>query len=57
MSREGTPLLIIQRQLLGHADRRIGLLRGIDSAEIIYAVHERPTHMVPAATSVLISAT
>ena len=41
MSREGVPLLIIQRQL-GHADLAITLvyLRGIDNTEIVHAVHE-----------------
>jgi site-specific recombinase XerD len=49
MSREGIPLLVIQRQL-GHADLGItsAYLRGIDS-EIIHAVHERPAPMIPAA--------
>jgi site-specific recombinase XerD len=49
MSREGVPLLVIQRQL-GHADLGItsAYLRGIDNTEIIQAVHERPTPMVPA---------
>jgi site-specific recombinase XerD len=49
MSREGVPLLVIQRQL-GHADLGItsAYLRGIDNTEIIHAVHERPTPMIPA---------
>ena len=49
MSREGIPLLVIQRQL-GHADLGItsAYLRGIDNTEIIQAVHERPTPMIPA---------
>ena len=49
MSREGISLLIIQRQL-GHADLAITsrYLRGIDSTEIIAAVHERPAPMIPA---------
>jgi site-specific recombinase XerD len=49
MSREGIPLLVIQRQL-GHADLAItsAYLRGIDNTEIIDAVHERPTPMIPA---------
>jgi integrase len=49
MSREGVPLLVIQRQL-GHADLGITsvYLRGIDSTEIIHAVHERPAPMIPA---------
>ena len=43
MSREGVPLLVIQRQL-GHADLAITsvYLRGIDNTEIVHAVHERP---------------
>ena len=49
MAREGVPLLVIQRQL-GHADLGITsvYLRGIDSTEIIHAVHERPAPMIPA---------
>jgi site-specific recombinase XerD len=49
MSREGIPLLVIQRQL-GHADLGItsAYLRGIDNTEIIHAVHERPAPMIPA---------
>jgi site-specific recombinase XerD len=49
MSREGISLLVIQRQL-GHADLGItsAYLRGIDSTEIIHAVHERPAPMIPA---------
>jgi site-specific recombinase XerD len=49
MSREGIPLLVIQRQL-GYADLGItsAYLRGIDNTEIIHAVHERPTPMIPA---------
>ena len=49
MSREGIPLLVIQRQL-GHADLAITsrYLRGIDNTEIIAAVHERPAPMIPA---------
>jgi integrase len=51
MSREGVPLVVIQRQL-GHADLGITstYLRGIDNTEIIHAVHERPTPMIPATT-------
>ena len=50
MSREGVPLLVIQRQL-GHADLGItsAYLRGINT-EIIHAVHERPALMIPAST-------
>jgi site-specific recombinase XerD len=49
MSREGVPLLVIQRQL-GHADLAITsvYLRGIDNTEIIHTVHERPAPMIPA---------
>ncbi len=47
MSREGVPLLVIQRQL-GHADLGITsvYLRGIDNPEIVHVVHERPTPMI-----------
>jgi integrase/recombinase XerD len=49
MSREGVPLVVIQRQL-GHAHLGITsvYLRGIDNTEIIHTVHERPTPMIPA---------
>jgi site-specific recombinase XerD len=49
MSREGVPLLVIQRQL-GHADLAITsvYLRGIDNTEIVHAVHERPAPMIQA---------
>jgi hypothetical protein len=49
MSREGIPLLVIQRQL-GHADLAItsAYLRGIDNTEVIQAVHERPAPMIRA---------
>jgi site-specific recombinase XerD len=49
MSREGVPLLVIQRQL-GHAGLAITsvYLRGIDNTEIVHAVHERPAPMTPA---------
>jgi site-specific recombinase XerD len=49
MSREGVPLLVIQRQL-GHADLAITsvYLRGIDNTEIVHAVHERPAPVIPA---------
>jgi site-specific recombinase XerD len=51
MSREGVPVVVIQRQL-GHADLGItsAYLRGIDNTEIIHAVHERPAPMIPATT-------
>jgi site-specific recombinase XerD len=50
MSREGVPLVVIQRQL-GHANLGITsvYLRGIDNAEIIDAVHARRAPMIPAA--------
>ena len=53
MSREGVPLLVIQRQL-GHADLGItsAYLRGIEN-EIIHAVHERPAPMIPATNGLL----
>jgi integrase/recombinase XerD len=56
MSREGVPLLVIQRQL-GHADLAITsvYLRGIDNTEIIHAVHERPAPMIPATNRLQIS--
>ena len=49
MSREGIPLLAIQRQL-GHADLAVTstYLRGIDNSEIIHAVYERSVPMIPA---------
>ncbi len=54
MSREGVPLVVIQRQL-GHADLGItsAYLRGIDNTEIIHAVHERPAPMIPATNGLL----
>lgn len=52
MSREGVPLVVIQRQL-GHTDLGITstYLRGIDNTEIIQTVHERPAPMIPATAS------
>ncbi len=54
MSRKGIPLLVIQRQL-GYADLAItsAYLRGIDNAEIIHTVHERPAPMIPATARVI----
>jgi site-specific recombinase XerD len=51
MAREGVPLNVIQRQL-GHANLRVTsiYLQGIDSAEIINAVHARRAPMMPAST-------
>ncbi|MGO9822004.1 MAG: tyrosine-type recombinase/integrase [Solirubrobacteraceae bacterium] len=52
MSREGVPLVVIQRQL-GHADLGITstYLSGTDNTEIIQTVHERPAPMIPATAS------
>ena len=49
MAREGVPLNIIQRQL-GHANLGITsiYLQGIDSGEIIDAVHARPAPVISA---------
>ncbi len=49
MAREGVPLVVIQRQL-GHANLGITsiYLEGIDSSEIINAVHHRPAPVLPA---------
>jgi integrase len=49
MAREGVPLSIIQRQL-GHANLGITsiYLEGIDSGEIIDAVHRRRAPMMSA---------
>jgi len=54
MSREGVPLIVIQRQL-GHADLAITsvYLRGIDNTETIDTVHERPAPMIPATARLL----
>ena len=49
LSREGVPLVVIQRQL-GHADLGVTsvYLRGIDNTEIIETVHGRRAPMIPA---------
>jgi site-specific recombinase XerD len=49
MAHEGVPLVVIQRQL-GHANLGITsiYLQGIDSSEIIDAVHSRPAPVIPA---------
>ncbi len=49
MASEGVPLVVIQRQL-GHANLGITsiYLEGIDSSEIINAVHRRPAPVLPA---------
>ncbi len=51
-SREGVPLVVIQRQL-GHADLALTsvYVRGIDNTEIIDTVRERPAPMIPASAS------
>jgi site-specific recombinase XerD len=56
MSREGVPLVVIQRQL-GHADLGITstYLRGIDNTEIIHTVHQRPAPMIPATNGLALS--
>jgi integrase len=47
MAREGVPLIVIQRQL-GHTSLGVTsiYLQGIDSAEIIDAVHARRAPMI-----------
>jgi integrase len=57
MAHEGVPLIVIQRQL-GHANLAITsvYLQGIDSAEIIDAVHGRPSPMISASAGLRISA-
>ena len=52
MAREGMPLNVIQRQL-GHANLRVTTvyLQGIDSTEIINAVHARRAPMMPASAA------
>jgi hypothetical protein len=52
MSREGISLIVIQRQ---HADLAITsrYLRGIDNAETIQAVYQRPEPMIPASRQLL----
>jgi integrase len=54
MSREGVPLVVIQRQL-GHADLGItsAYLRRIDNTEIVHAVHERPAPMISATNGLM----
>jgi site-specific recombinase XerD len=49
MAHEGVPLVVIQRQL-GHANLGVTsiYLQGIDSAEIIDAVHSRPAPVISA---------
>jgi integrase len=52
MAREGVPLIVIQRQL-GHTNLGITsvYLQGIDSTEVIDAVHSRRAPMVPVHSS------
>jgi integrase len=52
MAREGVPLVVIQRQL-GHTSLGVTsiCLQGIDSAEIIDAVHSRRAPMIPVDSS------
>jgi hypothetical protein len=54
MAREGVPLNVIQRQL-GHADLGITsvYLQGIDSAEVISAVHGRNAPTMPASVGLV----
>jgi integrase/recombinase XerD len=56
MAREGVPLNIIQRQL-GHAHLGITsiYLQGIDSGEIIAAVHGRQAPMMSASAGLLLA--
>jgi site-specific recombinase XerD len=57
MAYEGVPLVVIQRQL-GHANLGIPsiYLQGIDSAEIIDTVHERPAPVISATAGLRTSA-
>jgi integrase/recombinase XerD len=52
MSREGVPLVVIQRQL-GHANLAITsvYLRGIDNTEIIRTIHQRSAPVVSASAA------
>ena len=54
MAREGVPLNVIQRQL-GHADLGVTsiYLQGIDSTEVIGAVHGRQAPTMPASAGLL----
>jgi site-specific recombinase XerD len=55
MTREGVPIVVIQRQL-GHADLGVTsvYLRGIDNTEIIDTVHQRRAPMMTASAALLI---
>jgi site-specific recombinase XerD len=52
MSREGVPVVVIQRQLGQHANLAITsvYLRGIDNTEIIHTIHERSAPMISASS-------
>ena len=56
MAHEGVPLVVIQRQL-GHANLGITsvYLQGIDTAEIIDTVHERPSPVISATAGLMIA--
>jgi site-specific recombinase XerD len=56
MAHEGVPLVVIQRQL-GHANLGITsvYLQGIDSAEIIETVHQRPSPVISASAGLMIA--
>jgi hypothetical protein len=55
MSREGVPLVVIQRQL-GHTNLGVTsvYLRGIDNTEIIQTVHDRPAPVISASDALRI---
>ena len=55
MSREGIPVVVIQRQL-GHSNLGVtsAYLRGIDNTEIIRTIHQRPAPVIPAANALRI---
>ena len=57
MAREGVPLIVIQRQL-GHTSLGVTsiYLQGIDSAEIIDAIHARRAPMIPVELAVPMTA-
>jgi site-specific recombinase XerD len=56
MSREGVPLVVIQRQL-GHANLAITsvYLRGIDNTETIHTIHERPAPVISASVGLQVA--
>lgn len=55
MSREGIPVLVIQRQL-GHSNLGVtsAYLRRTDSTKIIRTIHQRPPPVIPAANALRI---